>query len=307
MAQENDVLLVDDIRNFLFGPPGAGGLDLASLDIQRGRDHGMLDYNAFRLAYGLTRLTSILQLTSDADVRATLVDLYGNVNSIDAWVGGIAEDHVPGSSIGAMVMASMVDQFTRLRDGDRLFYVGDLDLQTATFQAVIDLDSITLAEIIRLNTTLTNLQDNVFFASTAGLAGDFNFDGVVDSADYVVWRKAFGGIVSPFQGADATGDGLVTQADFDVWRAHFGQTAGSGASATANSPVPEPAPSSCSSWECCRCALVGAGSVINSSLVTRHGRPKVSAVFPRWRRHSGRSGVAVNDRLSRRELLDPLQ
>jgi hypothetical protein len=242
VAQENDVLLVDDIRNFLFGPPGAGGLDLAALDIQRGRDHGMLDYNAFRPAYGLTRLTSIAQLTSDADVRATLVDLYGNVNSIDAWVGGIAENHVAGSSVGAMVMASLIDQFTRLRDGDRLFYIGDADLQTAMFQAVIDLDSITLAEIIRLNTTLTNLQDNVFFASTAGLAGDFNFDGVVDSADYVVWRKASGGFVSPFQGADATGDGLVTQDDFNVWRSNFGMTlnSGSGVGAESTHTIPEP-------------------------------------------------------------------
>ncbi len=70
VAQENDVLMVDDIRNFLFGPPGAGGLDLAALDIQRGRDHGMLDYNAFRPAYGLTRLNSIAQLTSDLALRA---------------------------------------------------------------------------------------------------------------------------------------------------------------------------------------------------------------------------------------------
>ena len=128
VAQENDVLMVDDMRNFLFGPPGAGGLDLASLDIQRGRDHGLLDYNAFRPTYGLTRLNSIAQLTSDATVRTKLATLYGNINSIDAWIGGIAEDHVAGTSVGGMVLASLVDQFTRLRDGDRLFYVGDADL-----------------------------------------------------------------------------------------------------------------------------------------------------------------------------------
>jgi hypothetical protein len=239
VAQENDVLMVDEIRNFLFGPPGAGGLDLASLDIQRGRDHGMLKYDAFRPTYGLARLNSVAQLTSDPEVRVKLISLYGNVASIEAWIGGIAEDHVDGASVGAMVLASLVDQFTRLRDGDRLFYTGDADLQSAMFQAVIDLDEVTLAEIIRLNTGITNLQENVFFATTAGLPGDFNFDGIVNAADYTVWRDALGDSVSPFQGADATGDGLVTQADYSVWKSNFGASLSS-VEAAGSQAVPEP-------------------------------------------------------------------
>ena len=51
-------MVVDDVRNFLFGPPGAGGFDLASLNIQRGRDHGLPDYNSVREQLGLGRVES---------------------------------------------------------------------------------------------------------------------------------------------------------------------------------------------------------------------------------------------------------
>jgi PEP-CTERM motif len=68
----------------------------------------------------------------------------------------------------------------------------------------------------------------VTLTAIPGLPGDFNQDGSVDAADYVVWRK-----------------GAYTQADYLVWRAHFGQTAFSGAALPAagatSSPVPEPA------------------------------------------------------------------
>jgi hypothetical protein len=57
--------------------------------------------------------------------------------------------------------------------------------------------------------------------------GDYNDDGTVDAADYVVWRKNPGGIYTPD--------------DYNTWRAHFGETIGSGAGAGfANSNVPEP-------------------------------------------------------------------
>lgn len=64
--------------------------------------------------------------------------------------------------------------------------------------------------------------------------GDFNADGVVDTADYTVWRDHLGletGV------ADSTGDGLVTENDLTAWRANYGKTLGD-LSATA---VPEPA------------------------------------------------------------------
>jgi hypothetical protein len=61
-------------------------------------------------------------------------------------------------------------------------------------------------------------------APIPGLPGDYNTDGTVDAADYVVWRKNEG-----------------TQGGYNSWRAHFGETAGSGSGANANATIPEPA------------------------------------------------------------------
>src|SRR5262249_1447595 len=150
--------VVDSVRNFLFGPPGAGGLDLASLNIQRGRDNGLADYNTIRAAYGLPRVTDFSQITANLDLQAKLTALYGSVNTIDARVGMLAEDHVAGGSTGPLVRAILVDQFTRLRDGGRYWYE-----RTYSGAALQTLENTTLADVIRRNTTLTNVQSNVFF------------------------------------------------------------------------------------------------------------------------------------------------
>ena len=154
-AQEIDTMVVDDVRNFLFGAPGQGGFDLAALNIQRGRDHGLADYNTIRAAYGLPRITRFDQITSDKQVQDQLATTYGNVNKIDLWIGGLAEDHVPGSSLGPTFTRILTDQFRRLRDGDRFWY--------QALPAISGMDRVSLANIIRLNTKLTKLQKNVFF------------------------------------------------------------------------------------------------------------------------------------------------
>ncbi len=157
-AQEIDTMVVDDVRNFLFGAPGQGGFDLASLNIQRGRDHGIADYNTVRVAYGLPRITSFDQITSDKAVQASLASTYGSVDNIDLWIGGLAEDHLPNSSMGATFTAILVDQFSRVRDGDRFWYQNSL-----SEKMVRDIENTSMADIIRRNTELTKLQADVFF------------------------------------------------------------------------------------------------------------------------------------------------
>lgn len=161
-AQEVDTLVVDDVRDFLFGTPGQGGLDLASLNIQRGRDHGMPHYNAMRVAYGLEPVETVDDISSNPSTQEALTILYDSVDEIDAWVGGLAEDHLPGASVGALVAIGIADQFTRLRDGDRFFYLNDPELDTKFVEHIIKLDKLTLADVIRRNTGIRKIQDNVF-------------------------------------------------------------------------------------------------------------------------------------------------
>jgi endoglucanase len=82
------------------------------------------------------------------------------------------------------------------------------------------------------------LQPHLAFPSPQP-AGDFNRDGAVDAADYVVWRKSLNELVPLGAGADADRNGIVQQADFNVWRANFGATSGSG-STMDSAIVPEP-------------------------------------------------------------------
>ena len=59
------------------------------------------------------------------------------------------------------------------------------------------------------------------------LAGDYNRDGAVDAADYVVWRRAFEG--GNNLAADGSGNGVIDPADYEVWSANFGTTPSSAA------------------------------------------------------------------------------
>jgi hypothetical protein len=57
------------------------------------------------------------------------------------------------------------------------------------------------------------------------LPGDYNQNGTVDAADYVVWRKTLGtSVTPPFTGADGDGDSSIGPGDYDVWTENFGET-----------------------------------------------------------------------------------
>jgi len=169
-GQAMDLMAVGDVRNLLFGNGGLGGDDLIARDIQRGRDNGIPDYNSVRRAIGLPAVTNFAGVLTqgqhsfqfspaDQAIRNAFSQAYPQgVDTIDLFEGGLAEHHVPGSDVGPTFHMIMVDQFERLRDGDRFFY---LNQQFDTEETNLFLSANTLAEVIMANTEITNLQANV--------------------------------------------------------------------------------------------------------------------------------------------------
>lgn len=125
VAQEVDLSVVDALRNFLFtNVPEEGGLDLIALNIQRGRDHNLPPYVRLRRMFNVPgRVRDFLHITKNINRAIKLLAAYGNVRNVEAWPGLMAEDHVPGASMGPTMLAIWRREFKRMMDGDRFFYL----------------------------------------------------------------------------------------------------------------------------------------------------------------------------------------
>ncbi len=158
LSQNIDTQTIDDVRNLLFGfGANPTGRDIFAININRGRLNGLADYNTIRQAYGLNKVNSFAEITSDAQLQTELANLYDTVDNIDAFVGLIAEDHVPSAAVGETIRAILVHQFVALRDGDRFYYEN-----TFSPEEIAIIEQTTLSDIIRRNTNTTIIQDNAF-------------------------------------------------------------------------------------------------------------------------------------------------
>ena len=196
LSNKLDVHIVDDLRNFLAAPPDF--FDLASINIQRGRDLGLGTLNETREALGLKAYTDFSQITSDAETVQALKLAYNNdINSIDLWTGGLSEDPAAGAMVGQTFQAIIAMQFENLRDGDRLFYENQgFDAQTLAM-----INDTTLSDIIVRNTDTNVMQDDAFVyydrhsGTQAGIAAEDP-----NAPQLVVGSKGFDTLIGGPQG-----------------------------------------------------------------------------------------------------------
>ncbi len=101
------------------------GEDLLALNIQRGRDHGLPSYDAFRHHCGLRRLGRGWQRRPDElseEYWTKLRDVYDSPQDIDLYVGAVGEANVAGGVVGPTFACLIGEQFSRMKKGDRFFY-----------------------------------------------------------------------------------------------------------------------------------------------------------------------------------------
>lgn len=156
LANELDVHLIDDLRNFL-AIPGAS-FDLAAINIQRGRDLGLASLNDTRKALGLKAYTRFNQITADQATAAALKAAYGTVDKVELWIGGLAENHLKGAMLGQTFATIIGRQFQALREGDPLWYQNQ-GLDPATVKQI---QSTSLSQLILRNTDTQHIQEDVF-------------------------------------------------------------------------------------------------------------------------------------------------
>ncbi|XP_054896722.1 eosinophil peroxidase [Poeciliopsis prolifica] len=157
-----DNMMVDALRERLFEFIQHLALDLGALNMQRGRDHGLPGYNAWRRFCGLSQprnQAELAQVLGNPSLARKLLELYGTPENIDVWLGGVAEPFVPGGRVGPLFACLIATQFQRIRQGDRLWFQNPGVFTPQQRQA---LSAVTLSTVICDNTGITSVPRDAF-------------------------------------------------------------------------------------------------------------------------------------------------
>uniref|UniRef100_A0AC35TJD0 ShKT domain-containing protein n=1 Tax=Rhabditophanes sp. KR3021 TaxID=114890 RepID=A0AC35TJD0_9BILA len=123
--------------------------DLASINIVRGRDHGLRSYNDYRRMCQLPLITNFREWNevSDDTVKSKVAELYRDPENIDLYLGSIIEETLAGSMVGPTFTCIITEQFKRLRDGDRFYFENS---ETFTPQQTAAIKKMSLASLLCL-------------------------------------------------------------------------------------------------------------------------------------------------------------
>ncbi|KAF8782735.1 Chorion peroxidase like protein [Argiope bruennichi] len=189
-AQAFDSHVSNQLKNQLFNDSGYG-LDIIALNIQRGRDHGLPGYNEWREYCGLPRLRNFKELENimEPTVAKNFSRLYGNVDDVDLYPAGIAENPLPDAILGPTFACIVAEQFRRLKLGDRFWYEnGGMESSFSEVQ-LQEIRKVTLSRLLCDNSHVESIQ-LVAFVKQAGWNPTENCkDGKIPRMNLAPWKN----------------------------------------------------------------------------------------------------------------------
>ncbi|XP_043859531.1 myeloperoxidase-like [Dromiciops gliroides] len=159
---KQNAILNEEVQERLFKQTEVMGLDLAAINMQRGRDHGIPGYNAWRRFCGLSEPQTVEELgdvLQNIELAEKLLALYGTADNIDLWIGGLTEPFVPDGRVGPLLSCLIGRQFQQTRDGDRFWWENP---GVFTEEQVESLKNVSLSLLFCHNTHLSEVPMDVF-------------------------------------------------------------------------------------------------------------------------------------------------
>ncbi|CAH1381099.1 unnamed protein product [Tenebrio molitor] len=157
VAQAMDDSITQEVTNHLFKKAGARfGMDLVSLNMQRGREFGVPGYMEFRKFCGLPGADSFEELFGSMpnETVRKYTTIFEHPSDVDLWSGGVSERPLPGSMLGPTFACIIATQFSYTRRGDRFWY--ELPNQPSSFtpEQLHEIRKTRMARVICDNTDL---------------------------------------------------------------------------------------------------------------------------------------------------------
>ncbi|NXU54274.1 PERT peroxidase, partial [Turnix velox] len=187
--QMQDQLLNEELTEKLFVLSNNGSLDLASLNLQRGRDHGLPGYNHWREFCGLPKLETQADLNTvitNHNVTEKIMGLYHNPSNIDVWLGGLVEDFLPDARTGPLFACIIGKQMKALRDGDRFWWEND---NVFTEAQKHELKKHSLSRVICDNTGISEVPTDAF--KLAEFPRDFQHCDNIPGMNLEAWHEFY--------------------------------------------------------------------------------------------------------------------